>query len=84
MFAAAICFMLVIPLTLLIAAVSARSGLQAALAKMTLVWFPVWATFTPWVTLDASALYGFAGLRPDPFGPKAPACQHSALQISCR
>jgi hypothetical protein len=79
-FAAAVCFMLVVPLTLLIAAVSAGSALQAALAKMSPLWFPVWAAFTLWVTLDASALYGFAGPRPDPFGPKA--LSMSALGIA--
>jgi len=27
--------------------------------------------FTVWVTLDASALFGFVGPRPDPLGPKS-------------
>jgi hypothetical protein len=79
-FSAAVCVMFAVPLTLLIGAVSAGSALQIALAKISLVGFPVWATFTLWVTLDASALYGFAGPRPDPFGPKA--LSMSALGIA--
>ena len=69
--AATICLLSIVPATLLITAVSAGSFLQAALAKFSLLWFPVWVTFTLWVTLDASALFGLAGPRPDPFGPKA-------------
>jgi hypothetical protein len=72
--------MLAVPFTLLIGAVSAGSALQIALAKISPGWFPAWATFTVWVTLDASALYGLAGPRPDPFAPKA--LSMSALGIA--
>jgi len=70
-FCTSICFMIAVPLTLLIGSVSAGSTLQIAVAKIFLIWFPVWAIFTVWVTLDAPSLYGFAGPRPDPFGVKA-------------
>jgi hypothetical protein len=78
--AATIAFLCLVPLTLLIVAVSAGSVLRIAFAKLSLLWFPVWMTFTLWVTLDAAALFGFAGPRPDPLGPKA--LSMSALGIA--
>ncbi len=70
-FALVLLLLLATPLLLLVAAVSTGSALHAVVAQRTAIWFPLWAVFAVWVALDASALYGFAGPRPDPFGPKA-------------
>jgi hypothetical protein len=59
------------PALLLLAAVSANCPLRGILAQTTAFWFPVWAVFAVWVTLDSSALFGFVGPRPDPLGHKA-------------
>ena len=69
--AAVISILFVVPLTLLTTAVSEGSALQTVFVKTSLLWFPVWSTIMLLVTLDAPALFGFAGPRPDPFGPKA-------------
>jgi len=63
--------LLATPLLLLLAAVSTDSALHGVVVRLTALWFPLWAVFAVWVALDASALYGFAGPRPDPLGPKA-------------
>jgi hypothetical protein len=63
--------LLAVPLLLLTAAVSIGSPIHRILAQHTAFWFPLWAVFAVWVALDASALYGFAGPRPDPLGGKA-------------
>ena len=70
-FALVLLLLLATPLLLLVAAVSTGSALHVVVAQLTAIWFPLWAVFAVWVALDASALYGFAGPRPDPFGPKA-------------
>lgn len=70
-FVAVLCFLIATPLVLLLAAVSTPSGLQPALSRFSVFWFPVGAVFAVWVILDAAALFGFAGPRPDPLGPKA-------------
>jgi len=59
------------PLLLLLAAVSTGSALHDIVDRLTVIGFPLWAVVALWVALDASALYGFAGPRPDPLGPKA-------------
>ena len=59
------------PLLLLMAAVSTGTVLRSILEPHTAFLFPLWAVCAVWVTLDSSALYGFAGPRPDPLGPKA-------------
>lgn len=70
-FATVLLFLFATPLLLLMAALSTGSALQGVFAWLTAVWFPVWAVFAVWVALDASALYGFVGPRPDSLGPKA-------------
>jgi hypothetical protein len=70
-FRTALIFLIAIPSCLFVAALSPYSALNEFLAPHTAFWFPVWAVFAVWVTLDAPALYGFIGPRPDPFGPKA-------------
>ena len=70
-FALVLLLLLATPLLLVMAAVSTGSALHDVLEQLTAIWFPLWAVFAVWVALDASALYGFAGPRPDPLGPKA-------------
>lgn len=70
-FALLLLVLLAVPLLLLTAAVSIGSPLNRILAPHAAFWFPPWAVFTVWVALDASALYGFVGPRPDPLGGKA-------------
>ena len=70
-FALVLLLLLATPLLLLLAAVSTGSALHDIVDRLTVIWFPIWAMFAVWVALDASALYGFAGPRPDPLGPKA-------------
>ena len=70
-FLVALLLVIATPSFLFIATVSSDSTLHAVLAHITVFGFPLWASFAVWVTLDASALYGFVGPRPDPFGPKA-------------
>ena len=70
-FVVVLLLLLATPLLLLLAAVSTRSALHGVVAQLTAIWFPLWAVFAVWVALDASALYSFAGPRPDPLGPKA-------------
>src|SRR5882762_8474713 len=70
-FAAIVVMLFAAPVFLLLTAISAPFPLRDALAANTMYWFPGWAVFTVWVALDASALFGFAGPRPDPFGPRA-------------
>lgn len=70
-FVVVLLFLLAVPVVLLVTALSADLALRASLVQFTVFWFPVWAVFAVWVTLDAVALYGFVGPRPDPLGPKA-------------
>jgi hypothetical protein len=70
-FAVVVLFLIATPSFLFMAALSTDSALHGVLAHITVFWFPLWAILAVWVTLDASALYGFVGPRPDPFGPKA-------------
>ena len=70
-FVALLFFLIANPLVLVVAAVSKNDVLHAPLARFSLFWFPVGAIFAVWVILDASAIFGFAGPRPDPFGPKS-------------
>ncbi|PYX44343.1 MAG: hypothetical protein DMG83_14080 [Acidobacteria bacterium] len=70
-FVVALLLLIATPSFLFIATVSTDSTLHGVLGHITVFGFPLWATFAVWVTLDASALYGFVGPRPDPFGPKA-------------
>jgi hypothetical protein len=70
-FALVLLLLLATPLLLVMAAVSTGSALHDVVERLTAIWFPFWAVFAVWVALDASALYGFAGPRPDPLGPKA-------------
>jgi hypothetical protein len=60
-FVVALLLLIATPSFLFIAAVSTDSTLRGALAHMTVLGFPLWATFAVWVTLDASALFGFVG-----------------------
>jgi hypothetical protein len=69
-FATLLLLLLVTP-PLLMAAVSDGSALHGVLPQLTPFWFPLWAVFAVWVALDASALYGLVGPRPDPLGPRA-------------
>jgi hypothetical protein len=59
------------PAFLFMAALSNDSTLYGVLGQVTMFWFPLWAIFAVWVTLDASALYGLVVPRPHPFEPKA-------------
>jgi hypothetical protein len=70
-FAAVLMLLIATPAFLFVVAVSNDSTLYGVLGQITVFWFPLWAIFAVWVTLDASALYGLTGPRPDPFGPKA-------------
>jgi hypothetical protein len=70
-FALVLLLLLATPLLLLLAAVSTGSALHDIVDRLTVIWFPLWAVFAVWVALDATALYGFAGPRPDPLGSKA-------------
>jgi hypothetical protein len=70
-FAVILVLLIATPAFLFVAAVSNDSTLCGFLGQTTVFWFPLWAIIAVWVTLDASALYGFIGPRPDPFGPKA-------------
>jgi hypothetical protein len=70
-FATVLFFLFAMPVLLMMAAVSNGFALRDTLTRLTVFWFPVWAVFAVWVTLDAVALYGFIGPRPDPLGPKA-------------
>ena len=69
-FAVIIVLLIATPAFLFVAAVS-NSTLYGFLGQTTMFWFPLWAIIAVWVTLDASALYGLIGPRPDPLGPKA-------------
>lgn len=70
-FAVSLLFLIATPSFLFWAALFTHSRLHSVLAHISVFWFPLWAIFAVWVTMDASALYGFVGPRPDPFGPKA-------------
>jgi hypothetical protein len=70
-FAAMLLLLLATPLPLLLAAGSTGSALHDIVEQLSVIWLPLWAVFAVWVALDASALYGLAGPRPDPLGPKA-------------
>ena len=70
-FAVILVLLIATPAFLFVAAVSNDSTLYGFLGQTTMFWFPLWAIIAVWVTLDASALYGLIGPRPDPFGPKA-------------
>jgi hypothetical protein len=70
-FVAVLVLLFAVPAVLLVAAVSDSFALRDTIVRLTVFWFPVWAVFTVWVSLDAVALYGFVGPRPDPLGPKA-------------
>jgi hypothetical protein len=70
-FVAVLLSLFAIPLVLMVVAISPDSALHRALVPVTAYWFPLWAVFSVWVTLDASALFGFVGPRPDPLGPQA-------------
>jgi hypothetical protein len=70
-FAVIIVLLIATPAFLFVAAVSKESTLYGFLGQTTMFWFPLWAIIAVWVTLDASALYGLIGPRPDPLGPKA-------------
>lgn len=70
-FALVLLLLLATPLLLLLATVSTGSALHDIVDRLAVIGFPLWAVFAVWVALDASALYGFAGPRPDPLGPKA-------------
>ena len=70
-FAVVLVLLIATPAFLFVAAVSNDSTLHGFLGQTTVFWFPLWAIIAVWVTLDASALYGLIGPRPDPFGPKA-------------
>jgi hypothetical protein len=64
-FVAVVTLLFAAPVLLLLASVSPAFPLRAALSEDLVFWFPVWAVFAVWVVLDASALFGFAGPRPD-------------------
>jgi len=70
-FAVILVLLIATPAFLFVAAVSDDSKVYGVLGQTTVFWFPLWAICAVWVTLDASALYGLIGSRPDPFGPKA-------------
>ena len=70
-FVVVLLLLLAVPVVLFVTTLSADLALRASLAQFTVFWFPVWAVFAVWVTLDAVALYGLVGPRPDPLGPKA-------------
>ena len=70
-FAAVLLLLFATPLLLVMATVSTDSALRGVVERLITLWFPLWAVFAVWVALDASALYGLAGPRPDPLGPKA-------------
>jgi hypothetical protein len=69
-FVAALLSLFAIPLLLMVS-ISPDATLHRVLVPVTAYWFPLWAVFSVWVTLDASALFGFVGPRPDPLGPQA-------------
>ena len=58
------------PLFLVVAALSGSSTLVNVPAHTAVYWFPLWAPFAVWVTLDAPALYRLVGPQQDPFGAK--------------
>jgi len=70
-FALVLLCLIAIPAFLFVAVWSNDSKLHEVLAHITVFGFPLWAIFSVWVTIEAPALYGLVGLRPDPFGPKA-------------
>jgi hypothetical protein len=78
-FVAVLFFLFTTPVLLLVAALSTDFALLSV-AQFTVFWFPLWGVFAVWVTLDASALYGFVGPRPDPLAPQA--LRLSALAIA--
>lgn len=53
----------------------AVTGLSHALTPnrdwVAIVGFPIWASFSVWVTLDAATLFRLVGIRPDPLGPQS-------------
>src|SRR4029077_5206963 len=69
-FAVILVLLIATPAFLFVAAVSNDSTLYGFLGQTTVFWFPLWAIIAVWVTLDASALYGLIGPRPDPLGPQ--------------
>ena len=70
-FAVVLMLLIATPAFLFVAAVSDDSRLYGVLGQITVFWFPLWAIFAVWVTLNASALYGLIGPRPAPLGPRA-------------
>ena len=70
-FAAVLLLLIATPAFLFIAALSNDSRMYSTLRRITVFWFPLWGIFAVWISLNASALYGFVGPRPSPFGPKA-------------
>jgi hypothetical protein len=70
-FALVLLCLIAIPTFLFVVVVSHDSKLHEVLDHITVFGFPLWAIFAVWVTLDASALYGLIGPRPDPLGPRA-------------
>jgi hypothetical protein len=70
-FAGSLLLLLATPVLLLTTAVSNGSAVRDALTRLSVFWFPAWAVFAVWVTLEAAAFYGFIGPRPDPLGPTA-------------
>ena len=78
-FAAAMLFLIATPIFIFVAALTTGSNADRA-AEYTPICFPIWGIFAVWVTLDAPALLGLVGPRPDPFGSKS--LQLSALGVA--
>jgi len=78
-FAAAMLLLIATPIFIFVAALTLGPNADRA-AEYTPICFPIWASFAVWVTLDAPALLGLVGPRPDPFGSRS--LQLSALGIA--
>ena len=78
-FAVAMLLLIATPIFIFFAALTIGSSADRA-AEYTPIYFPIWGVFAVWVTLDAPALLGLVGPRPDPFGSKS--LQLSALGVA--
>ena len=78
-FAMAMLLLIATPIFISFVALTIGSNADRA-AEYTPIYFPIWAVFAVWVTLDAPALLGLVGPRPDPFGSKS--LQLSALGVA--
>lgn len=78
-FAMAMLLLIATPIFIFFVALTIGSNAHRA-AEYTPICFPIWAIFAVWVTLDAPALLGLVGPRPDPFGSRS--LQLSALGVA--